>query len=169
MPVTTQYSITGPGEKQSGLGDFVLSGFFGPAESKNGITWAAGPVFLLPVGTNDYLTGDKFGIGPTAVILKQSAGFTFGALVNQIWSVAGPLAIYSPRDCLRAYAHEIFMALDRKDPTRLRAIKDRRTQSIASIHCRQAVRRTLGFGLEAKCHLIRRDRRRRHEPQRWWR
>lgn len=89
MPVTTQYNITGSGEKQSGLGDFVLSGFFGPAESKNGITWAVGPVFLLPVGTNDYLTGDKFGIGPTAVALKQSGAFTFGALVNQIWSVAG--------------------------------------------------------------------------------
>ena len=89
MPITTQYDITGEGDKQSGLGDFVLSGFFSPAVSKNGFTWGAGPVFLLPVGTNDYLTSKKFGIGPTAVALKQSHGFTFGALVNQIWSVAG--------------------------------------------------------------------------------
>lgn len=89
MPVVTQYNITGVGEKQAGLSDFVLSGFFGPSESKNGITWAAGPVFLLPVGTDDYLTSKKFGIGPTAVALKQVNGWTFGALVNQIWSVAG--------------------------------------------------------------------------------
>jgi hypothetical protein len=31
----------------------------------------------------------KFGIGPTAVILQQKSGFTYGALINQIWSVAG--------------------------------------------------------------------------------
>jgi len=89
MPVITQYDITSEGDKQSGLGDFVLSGFFSPAVSKNGFTWGAGPVFLLPVGTNDYLTNKKFGIGPTVVALKQSKGFTYGALVNQIWSIAG--------------------------------------------------------------------------------
>jgi hypothetical protein len=89
MPIVSQYNITGAKETQSGLGDFVVSGFFSPAVSKNGFTWGAGPVFLLPFGTNDYLTGKKFGIGPTAVALKQSHGFTFGALVNQIWSVSG--------------------------------------------------------------------------------
>jgi hypothetical protein len=89
MPVTTQYNITGQGEKQSGLSDFVLSGFFSPKEAKNGVTWGVGPVFLLPFGTNDYLTTKKFGLGPTAVALKQTNGWTMGALVNQIWSVAG--------------------------------------------------------------------------------
>jgi hypothetical protein len=89
MPVVSQYNITGEGEKQSGLSDFVLSGFFSPAISQNGITWGAGPAFLLPTGTNNYLTSKKFGIGPTAVGLKQFGGFTMGALVNQIWSVAG--------------------------------------------------------------------------------
>jgi hypothetical protein len=89
MPIISQYNITGEGEKQSGLGDFVLSGFLSPKEAKNGITWGAGPVFLLPVGTNDYLTSKKFGIGPTAVALRQTNGWTYGALANQIWSVAG--------------------------------------------------------------------------------
>src|SRR5688572_4531123 len=89
MPVVTQYNITGAGEKQNGLSDFVLSAFFGPSASKNGVTWAVGPVFLLPTGTNDALTTKKLGVGPTAVILKQMKGITFGALVNQIWSVAG--------------------------------------------------------------------------------
>ncbi|HEY4286598.1 MAG TPA: hypothetical protein VGN00_05820 [Puia sp.] len=89
MPVISQNNITGHDEKQSGLGDFVLSGFFSPKETKNGITWGAGPAFLLPTGTNDYLTSKKFGMGPTAVALKQVNGWTFGALGNQIWSVAG--------------------------------------------------------------------------------
>ncbi|MFT3823693.1 MAG: hypothetical protein QM731_07220 [Chitinophagaceae bacterium] len=89
MPVITQNSITEAGKKQFGLGDFVLSGFISPSQSKNGVTWGAGPVFLLPTGTNDYLASKKFGIGPTAVGLKQTGGWTFGALVNQVWSVAG--------------------------------------------------------------------------------
>src|SRR4051812_12088010 len=35
------------------------------------------------------LAGKKFGVGPTAVALKQTNGWTIGALINQIWSVAG--------------------------------------------------------------------------------
>jgi len=87
VPVISQYNITGVGSSQFGLSDAVVSGFFSPAESK--ITWGVGPVFLVPIGTDDYLTTKKFGIGPTAVALMQSNGWTYGALINQIWSVAG--------------------------------------------------------------------------------
>ena len=90
MPVITQYNITGGADaKQNGIGDFVLSGFISPKSTKSGVVWGAGPVFLLPVGSDEFLTADKFGVGPTAVVLKQKNGFTFGGLVNQIWSVAG--------------------------------------------------------------------------------
>ncbi len=85
LPLIRQDNITGPGETQSGFGDAVVSGFLSPSESKNGFTWGAGPVFLVPVGNED-LTFDKFGVGPTAVALKQGNGFTYGALVNQIWA-----------------------------------------------------------------------------------
>jgi hypothetical protein len=89
MPVVTQYNITSEGAKQSGLADALVSGFFSPAQSKNGLTWGAGPVFLVPTATDDFLGTKKFGIGPTVVALKQSHGLTYGALVNQIWSIAG--------------------------------------------------------------------------------
>ena len=46
-------------------------------------------MFLIPTATDDRLGADKFGIGPTAVVLKQSGPWTYGALVNHIWSVAG--------------------------------------------------------------------------------
>lgn len=85
LPLIRQDNITGPGETQSGFGDAVVSAFISPAKVKNGFTWGAGPVFLVPVGNED-LTVDKFGIGPTAVALKQSNGFTYGALINQIWA-----------------------------------------------------------------------------------
>ena len=88
LPVVTQYNITAPGEKQSGLSDAVMSAFFSPVNSEK-LTWGVGPAFLLPTGTNDFLTTKKFGMGPTAIALKQTNGWTIGGLVNQIWSVAG--------------------------------------------------------------------------------
>ena len=39
--------------------------------------------------TDDYLTAKKFGAGPTAVVLLQKNGWTYGGLANQVWSVAG--------------------------------------------------------------------------------
>lgn len=89
VPIVSQYNITGMGAHESGLSDIVASAFISPKNSKNGFTWGAGPVLLLPTGTDDFLTGKKFGVGPTVVALKQNGGWTYGALINQIWSVSG--------------------------------------------------------------------------------
>ncbi|TFG71361.1 MAG: transporter [Flavobacteriales bacterium] len=89
LPVISQYNITSNGGNQMGLGDAVLSTFLSPSNSKGGITWGAGPAFLIPTGTDDFLGTKKWGIGPTAVALYQNKGYTIGALVNQVWSVAG--------------------------------------------------------------------------------
>lgn len=86
LPVITQYNVTELGKNESGLGDAVVSAFFSPSVSK--VTWGAGPVFLVPTGT-EVFSAEKIGIGPTAVALYQNKGITLGALVNQIWSVAG--------------------------------------------------------------------------------
>jgi hypothetical protein len=89
LPLISQEDIV-PGKSQSGTGDVVQSVFFSPkAPSASGWIWGVGPVFLLPTGSDDALTADKWGIGPTAVALKQENGWTYGALANHIWSVAG--------------------------------------------------------------------------------
>lgn len=88
LPIVTQYNVTGEGEKQNGFGDVLVSAFFSPINAEK-LTWGVGPVLLIPTGTNNYLTIEKFGIGPTAVALKQVNGWTIGGLINQIWSVAG--------------------------------------------------------------------------------
>jgi hypothetical protein len=89
QPIVTQYNITGEAQKQAGLADAVVSAFISPKNSKNGFTWGAGPVFLLPVASHQAFASKQLGFGPTAVALKQSHGWTFGALVNQIWGIAG--------------------------------------------------------------------------------
>lgn len=89
LPVIAQQNVYGKSGSQFGLGDIVASAFLSPSQPKNGLIWGAGPVLLLPVATDKLLGGQKFGIGPTALILKQAHGWTYGALANQIWSVAG--------------------------------------------------------------------------------
>lgn len=89
LPVVSQHNITGEGTSQNGLSDAVVSTWASPSQPKNGLIWGAGAAFLVPTATDDFLGTKKFGIGPTALILKQTNGWTFGALINQIWSVAG--------------------------------------------------------------------------------
>lgn len=88
LPVVYQEDVV-PGTDQAGIGDITQSLFFSPKEpTKSGLIWGIGPAFLIPVGTDD-LGADTWGLGPTAVLLKQDGTWTYGALVNHITDVAG--------------------------------------------------------------------------------
>ena len=90
LPVVSQDNIFPGAGRQSGIGDVVQSVFFSPkAPTAGGWIWGAGPVFLLPTGSNDLLTADKWGAGPTGVALRQEGPWTVGALANHIWSFTG--------------------------------------------------------------------------------
>jgi hypothetical protein len=87
LPIVSQFDITGQNTQQSGLGDAVITGFLSPSQSS--LTWGVGAAFLVPTATENVLGGEKFGVGPSAVVLKQSGPWTYGALVNHLFSVAG--------------------------------------------------------------------------------
>jgi hypothetical protein len=90
LPVVDQANIFPGAGDQFGLGDTVASLFFSPKKpTAGGWIWGAGPVFLLPTGTDDLLGTGKWGLGPTSVVLRQDGPWTYGALANHIWSVAG--------------------------------------------------------------------------------
>lgn len=90
LPVVSQSDLFPGAGSQTGIGDIVQSAFFSPkAPTSAGWIWGVGPVFLLPTGSNDLLTTDKWGAGPTAVVLKQQGPWTYGALGNHLWSFAG--------------------------------------------------------------------------------
>lgn len=74
---------------QSGLGDTTQSFFFSPKKPIGGLILGFGPALLYPTGTNDFLGSEKWGAGPTGLVLKQTGGWTYGVLFNQIWSYAG--------------------------------------------------------------------------------
>lgn len=84
-------SQPGPGSgdpRLSGTGDTVATAFFSPSKS-GAVIWGAGPVILLPTASDDRLGAEKFGVGPSAVVLTQPGKWTIGALFNHIWSTSG--------------------------------------------------------------------------------
>lgn len=90
LPVISQDNVAPGAGSQSGIGDVVQSVFFSPkAASAGGWIWGVGPVLLLPTGSDNRLTAEKWGAGPTAVALKQEGPWTYGALGNHIASFAG--------------------------------------------------------------------------------
>jgi hypothetical protein len=72
-----------------GLGDITQSFFLSPKNKLGGWILGVGPVALWPTATDSVLGSGKWGAGPTAVVLRQEHGFTYGALVNHIWSYGG--------------------------------------------------------------------------------
>lgn len=90
VPIVSQSDLFPGAGSQSGISDIVQSVFFSPKEpTASGWIWGAGPVLLLPAGSDELLTADKWGAGPTAVVLKQEGPWTYGALANHLWSFAG--------------------------------------------------------------------------------
>jgi hypothetical protein len=89
LPIIYQDNISGT-SSQFGLSDTVQSFFLSPvAPTEDGWIWGAGPVLLVPTATDDLLGTEKWGAGPTGVLLKQQNGWTYGGLFNHIWSFAG--------------------------------------------------------------------------------
>jgi hypothetical protein len=90
FPLALQSDVVPGDDRQSGLGDLTQSFFFTPKEPVGGWIVGAGPALLLPTATDSALGSEKWGLGPTAVALRQTAGgLTYGFLWNHIWSVAG--------------------------------------------------------------------------------
>ncbi len=90
IPLVDQEDVPVEGASDSGLGDVNASLFFSPKQpTARGLIWGAGPVALLPSASDDALGGEKLGLGPTLVMLKQVGPWTAGFLGNHIWSVAG--------------------------------------------------------------------------------
>jgi hypothetical protein len=88
VPVIYAESPVVGGADKSGLGDIVQSFWASPkAPTDSGWIWGAGAVMLYPSGT-DGLSAHNWGAGPTALVLKQQNGWTYGVLANHLWSYA---------------------------------------------------------------------------------
>ncbi|HEY9643489.1 MAG TPA: hypothetical protein V6C57_23575, partial [Coleofasciculaceae cyanobacterium] len=88
IPVAYQPELAPGVDSTFGLGDIFYQGFFSPKNSSS-FTWGIGPAALLPTATDQVLGTGKWSIGPAAVGLVTSGPIVAGALVNNVWSVAG--------------------------------------------------------------------------------
>ena len=70
----------------TGLSDITFTAFYVP--ESEGVTWGLGPVIDIPTG-GEKRGAQKWSIGPSFLALVQPGDWTFGALVNNVWSVAG--------------------------------------------------------------------------------
>ena len=90
VPLVYQDDIFPGVGDQTGLGDILQSFFFSPAKpTSRGLIWGVGPVLLFPTASDELLGSEKWGLGPTGVVLTQKGPWTFGILANHIWDVAG--------------------------------------------------------------------------------
>jgi hypothetical protein len=71
-----------------GFGDLNPSFFFSPAKPGK-LIWGIGPAFVLPTATADQLGQGKLSLGPTFVALTTPGHWVIGALMNNVWSIAG--------------------------------------------------------------------------------
>lgn len=88
LPVVTQPSFT-DASSTTGLGNLTITAFASPAKP-GAVIWGIGPVASFPTATSPQ-TGSQstWGLGPSAVVLAMPGPWVLGALVNNIWSVAG--------------------------------------------------------------------------------
>jgi hypothetical protein len=86
-PIVSQPPLVAAGAPASGVSDVLASFFLSP--TKGPIVWGVGPAVSVPSTSIPTLGTEKWSAGPTGVVLKQQGRWTYGALVNQIWSFAG--------------------------------------------------------------------------------
>lgn len=90
VPLVNAEGLGTDGSDLSGVGDMTQSFFVTPARPmKGGWLVGIGPVAQFPIGSDHLLTTDKWSLGPTAIVVRQGKNWTYGALTNHMWSIAG--------------------------------------------------------------------------------
>jgi hypothetical protein len=109
LPVIDQHGLAPDGAAdKSGMGDITQSFFFSPKKpTDNGWILGAGPAILIPTSSDELLGNEQWGMGPTAVALKQSNGWTRGILANHIGGSTASQAMTKTRS-IRRFCNPFF-------------------------------------------------------------
>jgi hypothetical protein len=89
VPIEQQGAMVQGAGNRFGLGDTTQTFFFTPDATPGDWIWGAGPAFLWPTATDVVIGSRKWGAGPSAIVLRQQSGWTYGLLFNHIWSYSG--------------------------------------------------------------------------------
>jgi hypothetical protein len=75
-------------ETVDGLGDVNLTSFVTPARAER-FVWGVGPSLVLPTGSHDQITSNKWSAGPAMAAVYNSRRWQVGLVVQNLWSFAG--------------------------------------------------------------------------------
>lgn len=89
IPVMSQPGFTPAQDRTNGIGDTSFTAFLSPGKPGK-IIWGIGPALLFPTATDDRLGADKWGAGPSAVVLSMPGNWVLGSLFSNVWSFGGP-------------------------------------------------------------------------------
>ena len=86
LPVISQPA---PGtERTNGIGDLNFTGFISPKKPGK-VIWGAGPALVFPTASDEVLGSEKWSAGASLVTLSMTGQWVVGALLSNVWSVAG--------------------------------------------------------------------------------
>jgi hypothetical protein len=106
VPFTYASSVAPTVDSTFGLGDTLQNFYMVPTEpGKRGWIFGAGPAFQWPTATDDKLGTGRWSAGPTAALVRQYKGWTYGIVADQLWSFAGN---DSRRDVNNTLLHPLF-------------------------------------------------------------
>jgi hypothetical protein len=88
QPIVWQPAPAANAGGQYGFGDMNPSFFLSPANAGK-LIWGIGPAIVLPTATSKALGQGKLSFGPSVVALVQPGPWTIGAIINNVFSVAG--------------------------------------------------------------------------------
>ncbi len=91
VPVIWQPALYRGDSSVSGIGETQFSAFLSPADPKGGLIWGVGPIAQIPTTSNSRLGSERWGLGPTFVMLHLDKGdpWVYGVLLNNVCSVGG--------------------------------------------------------------------------------
>jgi hypothetical protein len=111
FPIISQPQLASGGDRESGLGDIVLEGFFSPVKPVGKLFWGIGPAISIPTATDDRLGSEKLSVGPSLVTVFMEGPWVASAIVQNIWSVAGD----DDRDHVNQFLVQPFVNYNLKD------------------------------------------------------
>lgn len=90
IPVISQPKFAPGQDRENGIGDIQFSAFLSPKQpGSGGWIWGAGVIAQLDTATDDRLGAERWGLGPSAVVLRPAGAWVYGALINNIWDIGG--------------------------------------------------------------------------------
>ncbi len=88
VPIVSQPGLSPSQDRVTGLGDITFTGFLSPSEPGK-VIWGAGPIVLFPSATDNRLGADKWGLGPSVLVLGMPGNWVVGSLFSNVWSIGG--------------------------------------------------------------------------------